>query len=190
MALLVALTFSSCSDDKDDETIDNLPELIQGEWLDLRGQGNWTEYDFLADGTLEVSQWGDTETYRGVYACAANHISGAYHGSMGFDWDVTGISAYYVRYIAANANAENTIYRILNEMVMHVGESAAINISTLVPGTNVTQYSVANTDIAVYDQANKQIKALAPGETFVTMLTEMGTVAVRIVVTNNIVEPN
>lgn len=190
MAIFAAMILASCSDDDKETTIDNLSAMICGQWLDQGSRGSWVMYDFQDNDVLEVTQWGDDQTYRGVYACVGGHVSAVYHVDRGFDWDVTEISSYYLRYKEGGNDAEHTLNRIVGELTMHPGESSVLNTSVLLPGASVTQCAVINSDIADFDQSANTITALAPGETFVTMLTEMGTVALRLVVANHIVVPD
>lgn len=191
LSLVLALTSTSCSDNDNDndKEIDNLPVMILGQWYGT-DNGKWVIYDFQANNSLEVTLKGESETYRGVYACVGNHISSSYHGSKGFEWNVSAVSAYFMRYKVEGNNDEKILNRIVGELVMVPDETTTLNTQTMMPGITVTHYTVDDTSIAKIDPTTHKITAIASGETFVSLVTEFGTPKIHLVVSNSIIEPN
>ncbi|MDE6322482.1 MAG: hypothetical protein K2L93_09320, partial [Muribaculaceae bacterium] len=169
--------------------IDNLPLMILGQWCST-DNGSCVMYNFQANSNFEITLKGDSETYRGVYTCVGNHVSASYHGSQGFEWNVTSAQTYFVRYKVDGDKTEKMLHRIVGELVMHPDETVSIESQAMIPGIAVSQYTVEDSNIAKIDSKTHKITAIAPGETFVTLVTEFGTPMIHVVVGNNIIEPN
>lgn len=191
MSLVVALSLTSCSDNDNDndKEIENLAVMILGQWLG-NDNGKWVMYDFQANNSLEITIKGESETYRGVYACVGNHVSSSYHGSNGFEWNVSSVTAYFLRYKTEGSNEEKILNRIVGELVMTPGETITLNTQNIMPGIVVSHIKIDDANIARFDPKTLQITAVSPGETFVSLDTEFGTTKVRLIVSNSITEPN
>lgn len=187
LSLVLAISLTSCSDDDNDKEIENLPVMLMGQWYGT-DNGKWVIYDFQANNTLDVTIKGESEIYRGVYACVGNHISSSYHGSNGFEWNVSAVSAYFMRYKANGSNDEKILNRIVGELVMTPGETTTLNAQTMIPGATVSQCTIEDSSIANIDSKTHKITAISSGETFISLVTEFGSPKIHLVVSNNITE--
>lgn len=188
VALFMSLILASCGDDNDDPTITNLPQLIVGEWVNIAGT-SWTTYNFSSNGQLMVATDAEPSGYYGIYMCDGSRISGTYHNGIGFDWDVTLATQYVIKYVAKGINGTQEINRIISNKTVTVGESVDMNLAEMTGGINVSSCQIADPSIATYNQTTGKITGVMAGTTFARIVSEWGTLAVKIEV-NTPITPN
>lgn len=197
LAVSVAMTFTSCSDDdngpgKDPtQTTKDLAENIVGYWLASgSSETEWITYQFTASSRVNA-EWkenGRTHSGSGFYSVVDKKVSGDYTSGgkvTYFDWVVENSATFEIGYKLYDNNTflgNASIYRILTEKEIEEGISFTPDYRKLCDTNDVSGFSSLDDSIATVDQSTGKITGAGAGTTFIVFKTPYGSAAVKVIV--------
>jgi len=194
LVVLSIVTFSCSKEDKNEEP-DELTDVahnIIGKWLLASSDAeNWATYEFTETCRLnvEMTQNGHFITGFGFYSVdeSKGTVIGSYTNDRGktsyVDWLVKDSKAFQINYdLYDNQDyvGESSIYRLLANIQVEVGDSMTPDYRGYTGQKSNTGFRSLNNDIVAVDELTGEIVGEKEGVTFVLFNTSEGTAVLKI----------
>ena len=190
--LLCTISLWACSNN-DEETVVDYANLLVGQWVyDHPEEGVWETLKFTSSGMFYFSNSNEilydfeNEKVNGKYFVNGNLVTGTYTLNesipMNLDMQINKINDLEFTARFNDTGLTFTYARLLDSEIVGYQENIIPNYSNLLRGVDVIAYSSHNTKVAIVNSTTGEVTGVAPGRTYIDVITSQGTAVVEIIV--------
>lgn len=196
MLVVCSLVFTGCKDEHDepDPTPEqlNVAQNIIGNWLLASSTANaWETYEFTETSRINTTTFENNKLQSGSGFYWIDEDKASVTGSYDYgdgqlpvyvDWVVEKVQPFEITLKLYNDNqylGNSSIYRILSSAKVEVNETSEINFKSICGTDNVSDFNILDSSIASVSSTG-EVSGLKVGETYMTLKTQGGTVAIKV----------